>query len=150
MNQKTNVEASGLELAGTKTREDIAQGCFAYHDPSGVENVDVGAIIIGLLKSNREQTCLEALHFVFDRVIGKPKQDLNFSGGIVHTHTRDPILASLPKEALEALAQSCNEIIEKYATPVLDVARAGCPHNQTKSDAATRALEVEYVEAETS
>jgi len=110
---------------------------------AAVENVDVGAIIIGLLKSKREQTRLEALHFVFDRVIGKPKQDLNFSGGIVHTHTRDPILAALPKEALEALAQSYNEIIGKYATPVIDVAQDG-PHNQIESKPA---IEVEKMES---
>jgi len=55
---------------------------------AAVENVDVAAIIIVLLKSKREQTRIEALHFVFDRVIGKPKQDLTLSGGIVHTHTR--------------------------------------------------------------
>ena len=78
---------------------------------------------------------------MFDRVIGKPKQDLNFSGGIVHTHTRDPVLASLPKEALEALAQSCNEIVEKYATPVLDVAQEG-PQNQIESKPAIETVEV--------
>jgi hypothetical protein len=109
---------------------------------AAVENVDVGAIIIGLLKSKREQTRLEALHFVFDRVIGKPKQDLNFSGGIVHTHTRDPILAALPKEALEALAQSYNEIIGKYATPVLHVAQDG-PQNQIESMPDTKTVQVE-------
>ena len=36
--------------------------------------------------------------------MGKPKQDLSVTGGIVHAHTRDPLLASLPKEALEEMA----------------------------------------------
>lgn len=108
---------------------------------AAVENVDVGAIIIGLLKSKREQTRIEALHFVFDRVIGKPKQDLTLSGGIVHTHTRDPILASLPKEALEALAQSYNGIIEKYAAPILDVAQDGSQNQiESKPDNETEEL----------
>jgi hypothetical protein len=29
----------------------------------------------------------------------KPKQDVNVAAAIVHAHTRDPFLASLPKEA---------------------------------------------------
>jgi hypothetical protein len=103
---------------------------------AAVENMDVGAIIIGLLKSKREQIRLETLHFVFDRIIGKPKQDLTLSGGIVHAHTRDPFLASLPKEALEALARSYNEVLKKYAAPVLDVAQ-DAPQNQIESKPAT-------------
>jgi hypothetical protein len=99
---------------------------------AAVENVDVGSIITGLLHSKREQTRLEALHFVFDRVIGKPKQDLTLSGGIVHTHVRDPLLASLPKEASEALARSYDEIVAKHALP----APQDGPHNQIESNRA--------------
>jgi hypothetical protein len=73
---------------------------------AAVENLDVGAIIIGLLRSKREQTHIEALHFIFDRVMGKPKQDLSVTGGVVQAHVRDPLLAALPKEALEVLARS--------------------------------------------
>jgi hypothetical protein len=94
------------------TRETILAAC---------ENVDVGAVIIGLLRSKREQSRIEALHFIFDRVMGKPKQHLSVSGGLVHTHVRDPFLASLPKEALEALARSYDDVLEKYAVPVLDI-----------------------------
>lgn len=110
---------------------------------AAVENVDVGAVIIGLLKSKREQTRIEALHFTFDRVMGKPKQDLSVSGGLVHTHVRDPFLAALPKEALEALARSYDDILAKYATPVLEVAQDG-PHNQIESKPA---IEAEIVES---
>ena len=85
---------------------------------AAVENVDVGSVIIGLLKSKREQVRLEALHFIFDRVIGKPKQDLSLTGGIVHAHTRDPLLASLPKEALDALALAYDEVLSKHV-PVI-------------------------------
>jgi hypothetical protein len=105
---------------------------------AAVEDVDVGAVIIGLLKSKREQTRIEALHFIFDRVMGKPKQDLSVSGGLVHTHVRDPLLASLPKEALEALARSYDDVLAKYATPVLDVAQ-DAPHNQIESKPAIEA-----------
>jgi hypothetical protein len=108
---------------------------------AAVENLDVGSIITGLLHSKREQTRLEALHFVFDRVIGKPKQDLTLSGGIVHAHTRDPLLASLPREAL---ARSYDEVLAKHAMPALQDG----PHNQTKSDAATNGSTDDVVDAE--
>jgi hypothetical protein len=92
---------------------------------AAVENVDVGAIIIGLLRSKREQTRIEVLHFIFDRVMGKPKQDLSVTGGVIHAHVRDPLLSSLPKKALEALAQSYDDVLAKYAHPVLDVPQDG-------------------------
>ena len=37
---------------------------------------------------------------------------------MVHEHTRDPFLASLPKEALEALARSYDEVLAKYGSSV--------------------------------
>jgi len=99
---------------------------------AAVENIDVGSVIIGLLKSKREQTRLEALHFVFDRLMGKPKQDIGVSGGIVHSHIRDPFLAALPKEALEELASAYDKVLSKHAQPVLDVSQDG-PQNQIES-----------------
>jgi hypothetical protein len=111
---------------------------------AAVENVDVGSIIIGLLRSKREQTPIEALHFIFDRVMGKPKQDLSVTGGVIHAHVRDPLLASLPKEAMEALARSYDDVLAKYAKPVLDVSQDG-PPNQTESKPA---IEAEVVESE--
>ena len=72
------------------SRETILAAC---------ENVDVGQVIIGLLRSRREQSRIEALYFIFDR-------DLGLSGGIVHTHVRDPFLASVPKEALDELLRA--------------------------------------------
>jgi nitroreductase len=112
------------------SRETILAAC---------ENVDLGAVIIGLLRSKREQSRIEALHFIFDRVMGKPKQDVNVSGGMLHANTRDPLLAALPKEALEALARSYDDVIAKYALPVLDVSQDS-PQNQTESKPA---IEVE-------
>jgi hypothetical protein len=52
---------------------------------------------------------------LWDRHFRKPKQDVNLAGGIVHAHVRDPYLALLPKEALEALARSYDEVLAKYA-----------------------------------
>jgi len=54
------------------------------------------------------------------------------SGGFVHAHVRDPLLATLPKEALDELLRANNEILAKYSTPVLDVSQNG-PHNQIES-----------------
>ena len=49
--------------------------------------------------------------------MGKPKQDMSVTGGVIHAHVRDPLLASLPKEALEALARSYDDVLAKYASP---------------------------------
>lgn len=105
---------------------------------AAVENVDVGSIIVGLLHSKREQTRIETLHFIFDRVMGKPKQDIGIAGGIVHTHVRDPLLASLPKEALEELASAYDKVLSRHSQPVLDVAQNG-PQNQVNSSTAIEA-----------
>jgi len=68
-------------------------------------------VIQGLLKSKRKVVRLQTLSFIFDRVQGKPKQDVSVSGGMPHVHARDPLLASLPKEALEALAHAFDEVL---------------------------------------
>jgi hypothetical protein len=62
-------------------------------------------------------------------------------GGIVHAHTRDPFLTSLPKEALEALARSYDQVLAKYALP----APQDGPQNQIESKPA---IEAEVVESE--
>jgi hypothetical protein len=75
----------------------------------------------------------------------KPKQDVNVAGGIVHAHVRDRFLAALPKEALEALARSYDEVLAKYAIPVLNGSQDG-PQNQIESKPA---IEAEVVELRT-
>ena len=84
---------------------------------------------------------MQAVNALWDRALGKPKQDVSVSGGLVHAHTRDPFLASLPKEALEALSRSYDEVLAKYSAPVLDVAQDG-PHNQIESKPAIEGVEV--------
>jgi hypothetical protein len=44
--------------------------------------------------------------------MGKPKQDLSVTGGVIHAHVRDPLLASSLKEAL---ARSYDEVLARYA-----------------------------------
>jgi hypothetical protein len=65
---------------------------------------------------------------------------VSVSGGIVHAHTRDPRLASLPQEGLEALARSYDKVLAKY---IPDAAQDG-PHNQIES---STAIEAEVVES---
>lgn len=73
-------------------------------------------------------------------MLGKPKQDVSVSGGLIHAHTRDPFLASLPKEALEQLALSYNEVLAKY----IPNASQNGSQNQVNS---STAIEAEVVES---
>jgi hypothetical protein len=100
--------------------------------------VDVGAIVTSLLRSKRELTRLETLQFIFDRILGKPKQDVSVSGGLVHAHTRDPRLAALPQEALLELARAYDEVLVKH----LPAASPDAPQNQIESKATIEASEV--------
>jgi hypothetical protein len=68
------------------------------------------------------------------------------SGELIHAHIRDPRLADLPKEAVEELSRSYNEVLAKYSIPVLDVAQDG-PHNQVDSSCAIETTDVESGEA---
>lgn len=68
----------------------------------------------------------------------RPNLDSTLVGGIVDAHTRDPLLAALPKQALEALARAYDDILAKYAQPVLDVAQDG-RQNQRESKPAIEA-----------
>ena len=103
-----------------------------------VENVDIGAVVLGLLRSKRELTRLETLHFIFDRILGKPKQDVSVSGGLVHAHTRDPRLAALPQDALLELARAYDEVLVKH----LLAASPDAPQNQAESKPAIETPEV--------
>jgi hypothetical protein len=104
-----------------------------------LEGIDVRAIVHDLLKNGSRPVKLQTLTVLWDRVYGKPKQDVSVSGGLVHAHTRDPFLASLPKEALEALARSYDEVLAKHALP----APQSGPLNQIESKPAIEAVAVE-------
>jgi hypothetical protein len=64
-----------------------------------LDGIDVQAIVHDLLKNGSRPVKLQTLTVLWDRIFGKPKQDVSVSGGLLHAHTRDPFLASLPKEA---------------------------------------------------
>jgi hypothetical protein len=52
-----------------------------------VQEIDVGAVIVGLLKSKRERTRLKTLVFVRDTLHGRPAQNVQLSGSMLHAHT---------------------------------------------------------------
>ena len=65
-------------------------------------------------------------------MLGKRKQDVSVSGGLVHAHTRDPFLAGLPQEALEELARAYDTILIKHVPNALPDG----PQNQIESKTA--------------
>jgi hypothetical protein len=68
-----------------------------------LHEVNVPRVFRDIFKNGSRPLKLQAVNALWDRALGKPKQDVSVSGGLLHAHTRDPFLASLPKEALEAL-----------------------------------------------
>jgi hypothetical protein len=129
--RKPNLAKRVLAGVKAKTAADILAG------------IDSQALVDDLLKNGSKQIKWQVLTALWDRVYGKPKQDVSVSGGIVHAHTRDPFLASLPKEALEALARTYDELLAKH---IPNDAQDG-PHNQVNS---STAIEAEIVESESS
>ena len=111
-----------------------------------LEGVDVRAIVHDLLKNGSRPVKLQTLTVLWDRIYGKPKQEIGVSGGLLHAHTRDPRLAAMPKEALEALAKAYDDVLVKYPLPALNVAQ-DAPQNQIDSKPA---IEAEVVASETS
>jgi hypothetical protein len=110
-----------------------------------LQQIDVPGVFRDIFKNGSRPLKLQAVNTLWDRALGKPKQDVSVSGGLIHAHTSDPFLAALPKEGLEALAPSYDEVLAKYTTPVLDVAQDG-PHNQIESKPAIVAAEVDWAE----
>jgi hypothetical protein len=97
----------------------------------------------GLLRHKSPDIRLRTIQYLTDRRDGKPKQAVAVSGGILHAHTayRDPLLAGLSDEELQAL----NSLSRKLALPSPDG-----PHNQIESDTAIVAEEVDSDPSEAS
>jgi hypothetical protein len=100
-----------------------------------LENVDpklVGAKITKLLQSKREIIWLQTLNFIYDRILGKPKQDVSVSGAFIHAEVRDPVLLGWPTEALARLAgrydEAYREVVREFG---LDAAQ-NAPENQER------------------
>ncbi len=90
----------------------------------------------GLLTHKSASIRLQTLQYLTDRRDGKPKQAVNVSGGLLHAHTayRDPRLAALSQDELQAL----DTLTRKLAEPAPDG-----PQNQIESNTAFEAVEVE-------
>jgi len=80
----------------------------------------------GLLNSKSEDVRFRTLSYLTDRRDGKPKQQVDVSGGLMHAHTvyRDPRLANLSAEELASL----DSLTRKLVTTAQDG-----PHNQIES-----------------
>jgi len=94
-----------------------------------LEGVDLRAIVHDLLKNGSRPVKLQTLTVLWDRIYGKPKQEMSVAGGLLHTHTRDPRLTELSTEALEELARKYDDVLAKHTLPVLEIAPDG-PQNQ--------------------
>jgi len=86
----------------------------------------------GLLNSKSEDVRFRTLSYLTDRRDGKPKQQVDVSGGLMHAHTvyRDPRLANLSAEELASL--------DSLTRKLLATAQDG-PHNQIESNTAIEA-----------
>ena len=97
-------------------------------------DVDVGMVITSLLKSKRERTKLETLIFVRDTLIGRPAQNVQLSGGVLHAHTAWRPLADLSDEEVKLL----DAITRKLVAPASTASPDG-PQNQIDSKPAINA-----------
>lgn len=105
-----------------------------------IANVDCGAVIASLLKSKRERTKLETLVFLRDTFWGRPAQNVQLSGGVLHAHTVWRPLSALNDEEIALL----DKLTKKLSAPVSN-ASPDAPYNQIESKPA---IEAEVVESE--
>src|SRR5215471_17507733 len=54
-----------------------------------LEGIDVRAVVHDLLKNGSRPVKLQTLTVLWDRIYGRPKQDVAISGGLLHAHARD-------------------------------------------------------------
>ena len=149
MDSKPVSKSRGGKRPGAGRKPNLSKRLAARLTPATagevLSEIDVMAIYRDIFKNGSRTLKAQCVKDLWDRHWGKPKQDVSVSGGVVHAHVRDPHLAMLPKEALEALARSYDDVLAKYAKPVLDVSQDG-PHNQIESN---RAIGAEVMESET-
>ena len=83
-----------------KPSKEIARTIYEESNPR--------AIFARLLRSRSDDVVLRTVCFLHEQAFGKAKQAIDVSGGIVHAHTvyRDPRLAALSPEELQALDSS--------------------------------------------
>jgi hypothetical protein len=90
-NQSPQSAAGSLEPAGSRIAKRFLKGLSREAIAEAMEAMDVGGVILSLLKSKRERTELETLVFVWGRLYGRPAQNMNVSGSmVVSVKTRSP------------------------------------------------------------
>ena len=106
-----------------------------------LSKIDTEAVVQDLLRKGSRQLKWQVITVLWDRVYGRPKQDVSVSGGIVHAHTvyRNPRLAALSPEELAQL----DALTKKLVAP------QDAPHNQAQSASETNAIDVECESIET-
>ena len=129
--KESNEPKRGGKRPGAGRKPNLAKRLLKGRSPEAiaeaVATVDVGGIIIGLLRSKREKTRIETLVFVWDRLYGRPAQNVQVSGGVLHAHAWRP-LASLSDEEVALL----DKLTRKLSQPVLDASPNG-HQNQIES-----------------
>ena len=101
-------------------------------------DIDVGTVIIGLLKAKSERTRLETLAFLRDTLYGRPAQNVSLSGAVVHAHGLWRPLENLSDEEMLLL----DSITKKLNPPAVLNASQDGPHNQIESKPAIEANRV--------
>ena len=100
--------------------------------------IDCGAVLVGLLKSKKEKTRMEALVFLRDTMIGRPAQNVQLSGGVLHAHTVWRPLSALNDEEIALL----DKLTKKLSAPASD-ASPNAHQNQIESKPAIEAERVQ-------
>lgn len=95
-------------------------------------DIDVGAVIVGLLKARSERTRLETLAFLRDTLYGRPAQNVSLSGAVIHAHGLWRPLENLTDEEILLL----DSITKKLNPPAVSDTSQDGPHNQPKSSTA--------------
>jgi hypothetical protein len=103
------------------------------------QNIDVGEVLRGLLRSKSERTRLETLVFAWDRLYGRPAQNVQLSGSMLHAHTIWRPLETLTDEELRLL----DSVTKKLSAPVASDAPPDSPQNQIESKPAIEAVGME-------
>jgi len=79
----------GGKRPGAGRKPNIAKRLLSGVKPmtaaEALEGIDVQAIVHDLLKNGSRPVKLQTLTVLWDRVFGKPKQDVSVSGGLLHT-----------------------------------------------------------------
>ena len=133
-NQRANEAVRG-PAANRISRSVCLKGFSREALAEAASTIDCGAVLVGLLKSKKEKTRMEALIFLRDTMIGRPAQNVQLSGGVIHAHTVWRPLANLSDEEVQLL----DGITKKLTAPAVSNASPDAHQNQIESKPALEA-----------